>query len=90
MGDHFERIQGDLLKSLILSKWFGDGMCDRYGIGVVYIEGVSGYCLTSTYEVLLKSTRTDSNFRKEDVRLVWASQRCISDCLDETSSGFSS
>ncbi len=32
VGDHFERIQGDLLKSLILLKWFVDGMCDRYGI----------------------------------------------------------
>lgn len=32
VGDHFERIKGDLLKSLILLKWFVDGMCDRYGI----------------------------------------------------------
>ncbi len=48
VGDHSEHIQGDLLKSLILSKWFVDGMCDRYAIGVVYIEGVSGYCLIYT------------------------------------------
>lgn len=83
MGEHFEHIKGDLFKSFILFKWFVDKMCNRYGIWVVYIEGVSGYCLTYTYEVLRISTRIVSNFRKEDMSIFWSSERYISDCLDE-------